>query len=216
MAEELEEQRYDYGIVVGQGAELSQARGCVYQALRSKFPPGSNSRVPWRAFGELEIGRLREEFGLREEDFVTATCWQSGLWLPQPEQDLDGDTNSWPPFIADWAFFKRVDDSSGRAKYKIREEDETLRFDVPMPAGYPPRSREITKKADFVKHMRRKYKTKANAILNYLLSKFEEYERHSGGVGFTGYSVIYKVWNEAKDTEMTFEEMVQLLVGLGS
>ena len=59
-------------------------------------------------------------------------------------------------------------------------------------------------------------KTVADRILGYLLEKYEEYERHSGGVGFSGYSVIYKVWNEAENREMSLVKMVALLTALGS
>ena len=34
--------------------------------------------------------------------------------------------------------------------------------------------------------------------------------------GFSGYSVIYKVWNEAKNREMSLGEMVALLTALVS
>ena len=67
-----------------------------------------------------------------------------------------------------------------------------------------------------MQYLRRKYKTVANCILGCLLEKYEEYERHSGGVGFSGYSVIYKVWNEAENREMSLVEMVALLTALVS
>ena len=91
-----------------------------------------------------------------------------------------------------------------------------LRVERLMPPQYrgEPRYDEFKKSAAFVTHLRRKYKTVADRILGYLLEKYEEYERHSGGVGFSGYSVIYKVWNEAENREMSLVEMVALLTTL--
>ena len=62
--------------------------------------------------------------------------------------------------------------------------------------------------------MRRKYKGKADALLKYLLDKYVEYQSHSGGLGYSGYTVTRKLWNEAEDREMDLPEMCELLVSL--
>ena len=101
----------------------------------------------------------------------------------------------------------------------MREADEVIRYPARMPASYtgPPRFREITKSAAFVKYLRANYPKKAaDAILAYLLGKYREYLAHSGGVGFTGYSVIYKVWDAAKNREMNLPEMVELQTALSA
>lgn len=69
--------------------------------------------------------------------------------------------------------------------------------------------------AAFVKAIRKEYRDGAEPLLQYLKAKYEEFDRHSGGVqGSTGYSVVLKLWNEEKDREMTGEEMLKLLIRL--
>ena len=214
---ELKESVHRYGELVGQGQEFSKAHGTVFSKLRECFPPGADSPVTWRALGEIDLGKLME-LGLRQEDVGAATAWQQGFWLlspPAEEEAAAGD--GWPPFIASWAFKKHVTvgpDGRQEITYSIREQTEVLRVERLMPPQYegPPRYNEFKMSAAFVQHLRRRYsRTKADRILAYLLEKYEEYERHSGGVGFSGYSVIHKAWNEAENREMSFSEMLALL-----
>ena len=212
---ELDEQNHQCGMLIGQGSEFNLARGSVFGTLQKLYPPDTNSPVPWRTFGEIDCQELIR-LGLREEDFIHATAWQCGFWLCQPES-LE-ETPAFPPFIATWVFIKQVSDHSGRevVEYTIREEDEILEIPLSMPLSYtgPPHFATKVKSAAFVKHLRRTYKQKADALLRYLLDKFKEYERHSGGIGFTGYSVIRKVWDHDQNCEMSLNGMLQLLLSL--
>ena len=213
--EEMEEQSRHYGAVAGQAHQYSEAQGTVYKNLKANFPPGSGSRVPWKVFGEVDLGELAK-LGLREEHQIAATAWNDGFWLQKP--DGEGDATV-PPFIAEWAFERKGTNERGEEEFAVREADEVIRYPARMPASYtgPPRFREITKSAAFVKYLRANYPKKAaDAILAYLLGKYREYLAHSGGVGFTGYSVIYKVWDAAKNREMNLPEMVELQTALSA
>ena len=214
---ELKESVHRYGELVGQGQEFSKAHGTVFSHLRECFPPGAASPVTWRALGEIDLGKLME-LGLTQEDVGAATAWQQGFWLLSPPAEEEAAAgNGWPPFIASWAFKKHVTvgpDGRQEETYSIREQTEVLRVERLMPPQYegPPRYNEFKMSAAFVQHLRRRYsRTKADRILAYLLEKYEEYERHSGGVGFSGYSVIHKAWNEVENREMSFSEMLALL-----
>ena len=211
--QEMEEQTHQFGVLAGQGCEFNAAKGTVFQTLKDRFPPGSDCPVPWRALGEVDFHELMK-LGLPDEEAVmAASAWQAGMWLPQPNPEED-DTRV-PPFIAAWAFVKHVT-RDGSEVLGIREHDEIIKSPISMPSAYTgkPLSRTITKSAEFVRHLRKRYRTKADAILNYLLKQFKEYERHSGGVGFSGYAVIHKIWNVAEDREMTLGEMLELLMTL--
>ena len=211
----MEEQSRHYGAVAGQAHQYSEAQGTVYKNLKANFPPGSGSRVPWKVFGEVDLGELAK-LGLREEHQIAATAWNDGFWLQKP--DGEGDATV-PPFIAEWAFERKGTNERGEEEFAVREADEVIRYPARMPASYtgPPRFREITKSAAFVKYLRANYPKKAaDAILAYLLGKYREYLAHSGGVGFTGYSVIYKVWDAAKNREMNLPEMVELQTALSA
>jgi len=211
--QEMEEDSHQYGEMVGQGMEFNMARGSVFSKLMERFPPGRSEQVPWRAFGEVSIPEL-VELGLDEDkDLLAASTWQDGLWLTQP--DPDAPETGWPVFIAPWAFVKRVI-SSDVVEYSIREEDEEILLKRVMPAAYrgKPIFEKIVKSADFVRQMRHRYTDKADGLLNYLLAKYTEYERHSDGVGFSGYSVIHKVWHQTEDREMSLNEMLELLISL--
>ena len=214
---ELKESVHRYGELVGQGQEFSKAHGTVFSQLRECFPPGAASPVTWRALGEIDLGKLME-LGLTQEDVGAATAWQQGFWLLSPPAEEEAAAgNGWPPFIASWVFKKHVTvgpDGRQEETYSIREQTEVLRVERLMPPQYegPPRYNEFKMSAAFVQHLRRRYsRTKADRILAYLLEKYEEYERHSGGVGFSGYSVIHKAWNEVENREMSFSEMLALL-----
>ena len=214
--EEMEEQSRHYGAVAGQAHQYSEAQGTVYKNLKANFPPGSRSRVPWKVFGEVDLGELAK-LGLREEHQIAATAWNDGFWLQKPDGDV-GDATV-PPFIAEWAFERKGTNERGEEEFAVREADEVIQYPARMPASYtgPPRFREITKSAAFVKYLRANYPKKAaDAILAYLLGKYREYLAHSGGVGFTGYSVIYKVWDAAKNREMNLPEMVELQTALSA
>ena len=215
LKEEMEEQSRHYGAVAGQAHQYSEAQGTVFKNLMANFPPGSRSRVPWKVFGEVDLGELAK-LGLREEHQIAATAWNDGFWLQKP--DGEGDATV-PPFIAEWAFERKGTNERGEEEFAVREADEVIRYPARMPASYtgPPRFREITKSAAFVKYLRANYPKKAaDAILAYLLGKYREYLAHSGGVGFTGYSVIYKVWDAAKNREMNLPEMVELQTALSA
>ena len=139
-----------------------------------------------------------------------------GLWLSTPDEDLCD--SSCPPFIAAWAFVKRVSSQGGRdvTTYDIRGQDEVITVPLHMPRAYngPPRTKQMVKSAAFVQYIRWRYKEKADGILGYLRDKFQEYEHHSGGVGFTGHSVMYRVWNHETGCKMKLNEMLELLMNL--
>ena len=220
MEKQVEESNLQCGMMIGQAREHSSALGSVFSRSKTRYPPGDDRRVPWRALGEVNVADLMR-LGLREEHAVEATTWQEGFWLVQPTEDQLQltETNKLPPFIAGWAFVKTVVAQGGHEvqQYAVREQDEILRVERRMPAEYrgPPRIDEVIKSAAFVRKLRATYSTaKAKAMLDYLKKKFEEYERHSGGVGFSGYGVIHKLWNRDEDREMSLQEMLRLLLTL--
>ena len=208
--DQMEEEAQHYGALTGQEHMYKEASATVFDAIKLRF--ADDSRVPWRQFGELD-GKELQDRGLKGDDLqvtMFANLWQDGIWIESPKEDHDDSTYG-PPFIAMWAF-KRVSVSNEPMVYEIREEDEEFQNERQMPMGMPARWETITYSAAFVKHMRRKYRGKADALLKYLLDKYVEYQSHSSGLGYTGYSVIRKIWNEAEDREMTLPEMCELLV----
>ena len=128
LATQLEESEQRYGELVGQGQEFSEARGKVFSQLRGRFPPGAGSPVPWRAFGEIDLGKLMK-VGLEQADALgAATAWQQGFWLlfPPGEEEAAA-SDGWPPFIASWAFQEHVTvgpDGKQEVAYSLREETQ--------------------------------------------------------------------------------------------
>ena len=186
-----------------------------FSALKKRYPLGTEG-VPWRTFGELDAQALVDEGLLREEHWLEVSAWQHGLWLTKPLDDVG---STFPPFLAQHAFKKRsgqTSDGKEVVEYSIREEDETIKVPRPMPKEYTgkPRYVEEHKSAAFVKAIRKEYKEDAERLLQHLKAKYQEYERHSGNVGSTGYSVVRTLWNEEKDREMTGNEMLELLIRL--
>ena len=129
--EEMEEQSRHYGAVAGQAHQYSEAQGTVYKNLKANFPPGSGSRVPWKVFGEVDLGELAK-LGLREEHQIAATAWNDGFWLQKP--DGEGDATV-PPFIAEWAFERKGTNERGEEEFAVREADEVIRYPARMPAS---------------------------------------------------------------------------------
>ena len=208
--EQMEEEAQHYGVLTGQEHMYKEASATVFGAIKHRF--ANDSRVPWREFGELDGKTLRDR-GLKGDDFRVMTItdlWQNGFWNENPKEDHDVSTYG-PPFIAKWAF-KRV--SNEPVAYEIREKDEKIHYERQMPLGMLARRETITYSAAFVQHMRGEYRGKADALLRYLLDKYVEYQSHSSGLGYSGYSVIRKIWNEREDREMTLPEMCELLVSL--
>jgi len=83
--------------------------------------------VPWRAFGEIELGKLMK-LGLEQADALgAATAWQQGFWLLSPPGEEEAAANGWPPFIASWAFQEHVTvgpDGRQEVAYSVREETQ--------------------------------------------------------------------------------------------
>lgn len=207
--EQMEEEAQHYGALTGQQHMYNQASATVFDAIKKHFP--DDSRVPWRSFGELDWKEL-EDRGLKGHDLEISTTWQEGLWIEERKEDHDDSTYG-PPFIAKWAF-KRVIKDHELVAYEIREKDEAITTTRPMPGSMPALIQTTTYSAAFVQYMRRKYKGKADALLKYLLDKYVEYQSHSSGLGYSGYTVTRKLWNEPEDREMTLPEMCELLVSL--
>ena len=206
--EQMEEEAQHYGALTGQEHMYNQASATVFDAIKKHFP--DDSRVHWRSFGELDWKELRDR-GLKVHD-LDWTTWQEGLWIEKRKEDHDDSTYG-PPFIAKWAF-KRVIKDHELVAYEIREKDEDFTTTIPMPGSMDAIIQTTTYSAAFVQYMRRKYKGKADALLKYLLDKYVEYQSHSSGLGYSGYTVTRKLWNEAEDREMTLPEMCKLLVSL--
>lgn len=214
------------GVLVGDGGEFKSAKVWVFDQIKHKLPQGDQSDY-MRTFGDVDVGELAR-LGLKEQDHIAALEWGQGIWLSkpnhedEPDQDLTRTSRimktSWPPFIAEWAFIKRVTEVETVVEYVIREDDAVIETERSMPKQYqgPPRFLKETKSAAFVKHLRRTYPRQADAILKYLLNKYKEYEDHRDGLGVSGYSVIRKLWDKGKDREMTLEEMCKLLMSLNT
>ena len=185
-----------------------------FKELKKRYPLGTEG-VPWRTFGEVDAQALVDEGLLREEHWVEATAWQHGIWLTK----WDDVGSTFPPFLAQHAFKKRFEqtfDGKEVVVYSIREDDETIKVPRPMPKEYTgkPLYIEEHKSAAFVKAIRKEYKEGAEPLLQHLKAKYEEFEKHSGNVGSSGYSSVLTLWNEEKDREMTGNEMLELLIRL--
>ena len=192
----------------------------------------TSGRFYYRKLGEINVPLLMHKMGLKPEKAPSVKFevdhWDKGL-VDDIEFTEDGETYldlstapiehcKWkgadvPHFLAKEAFIIRHGELCG-----IREEDEVISTNqkIKIVTGdgevkwHP--ARPIIIKAEWVQYIRKRFKKRADAILQYLYKLKEEIMEAPRGAQASNYSLPMALWDKQTDLPATPEQKMALFI----